>query len=287
MAQDAPSGGRDAAAKAKPRTRRQQQVYAQTEAAKPSLEIYGFAMLDIGHDFKQINPNWFDTLRVTRLPSVANEFGEDHSTFAGVRQSRLGVRSSTPTALGELKTTFEFELFGTGVDEGQTTFRLRHACGELGAFGAGQYWSPFSDPDVLPELARVLGSDRHAVVPQRAGPLDAGPRRRQQPDARARAPRRQRRPGRLRRPHRARRTSRPASRCPTSPAPTSTRGEWGYVRAAGILRQIKWDDILDDQFDLSGDATGWGTQPQLEPQGRRRATSSGCSSRSAKASRTT
>ena len=37
---------------------------------KPSLEIYGFAMLDIGHDFKQINPNWFDTLRVTRLPSV-------------------------------------------------------------------------------------------------------------------------------------------------------------------------------------------------------------------------
>jgi hypothetical protein len=32
---------------------------------KPSMEIYGFAMLDIGHDFKQINPNWFDTMRVT------------------------------------------------------------------------------------------------------------------------------------------------------------------------------------------------------------------------------
>ena len=28
--------------------------------------------------------------------------------------------------VGELKTTFEFEMFGTGVDEGQTTFRLRH-----------------------------------------------------------------------------------------------------------------------------------------------------------------
>ena len=47
-----------------------------------------------------------------------------------------------PTKLGDLKTIFEFELFGTGVDEGQTTFRLRHACGELGKFGAGQYWSP-------------------------------------------------------------------------------------------------------------------------------------------------
>src|SRR5215218_5207967 len=65
---------------------------------KPTFEIYGFAMLDIGHDFKQINPNWSDTMRVTKLPSFEDEFGRDHSTFAGVRQSRLGVRSSTPTA---------------------------------------------------------------------------------------------------------------------------------------------------------------------------------------------
>ena len=97
--------------------------------AKPSFEIYGFAMLDIGHDFKQINPNWFDTLRLTRLPSFEDQFCCDGNTFAGVRQSRLGVRSTTPTDFGDLKTTFEFELFGTGVDEGQTTFRLRHAYG--------------------------------------------------------------------------------------------------------------------------------------------------------------
>ena len=77
---------------------------------------------------------------------MQNEFGEDNSTFAGVRQSRLGVRSSTPTALGELKTIFEFELFGTGVDSGQTTFRLRHAWGELGRFGAGQYLEPVYRP---------------------------------------------------------------------------------------------------------------------------------------------
>ena len=138
-------------------------AYAQTADTqpkpepKPSFEIYGFAMLDIGHDFKQINPNWSDTLRVTRLPSFEDQFGRDHNTFAGVRQSRLGVRSSTPTALGELKTQFEFELFGTGVDEGQTTFRLRHAYGELGAFGAGQTWSPFMDPDVFPNSLEYWG----------------------------------------------------------------------------------------------------------------------------------
>ena len=35
-------------------------------------------------------------------------------------------------------------------------------------------------------------------------------------------------------------------------------GDWGYVRTAGMLRRINWDDTLDDAFDLSGDATGWG-----------------------------
>ena len=35
-------------------------------------------------------------------------------------------------------------------------------------------------------------------------------------------------------------------------------GDWGYVRTAGIFRRINWDDTLDDAFDLSGDATGWG-----------------------------
>ena len=130
---------------------------APAQPTKASFEIYGFAMLDIGQNFKSINPNWFDTMRITRLPSFEKEFGEDNSTFAGVRQSRLGVRSSMPTELGDLKTTFEFELFGVGVDEGQTTFRLRHAYGELGQWLAGQTWSPFMDPDVFPNSLEYWG----------------------------------------------------------------------------------------------------------------------------------
>ena len=144
---------------------------------KPSMEIYGFAMLDMGHDFKRIDPNWFDTMRVTKLPSFDKQFGEDFNSFAGVRQSRLGVRASTPTGLGELKTTFEFELFGTGVDEGQTTFRLRHAYGEINGFGAGQTWSVFMDPDNFPNSLEYLGTDRHGHVPQRPGALGHDVRR--------------------------------------------------------------------------------------------------------------
>ena len=224
--------------------------------SKPSMEIYGFAMLDIGHDFKQIDPNWFDTMRVTKLPSFKDQFGEDNNTFAGVRQSRLGVRASTPTALGDLKTTFEFELFGTGVDQGQTTFRLRHAYGEIGHFGAGQYWSPFMDADVFPNSLEYWGptgmvffrnvqvrwmpvTGEHSVTlalerPGASGDQGVYADRVELQNIRARFP------------------------LPDFSGSYKYSQDWGYVRAAGMLRLIKWDDVLDDQFDLSGDATGWG-----------------------------
>jgi hypothetical protein len=226
------------------------------QATKPSFEVYGFAMLDIGHDFKQINPNWFDTMRVTKLPSIKDEFGQDHSTFAGVRQSRLGVRSSSPTSLGELKTTFEFELFGTGVDEGQTTFRLRHAYGELGQFGAGQTWSPFMDPDVFPNSIEywgptgmvffrnvqvrwmpLKGNSNLVIAAERPGASgDQGvyADRVELQSIKARFP------------------------MPDITGAYKYGEKWGYVRVAGALRVIKWDDMFDDGVDLSGDATGWG-----------------------------
>jgi hypothetical protein len=127
------------------------------DASKPNFDIYGHAMVDMGYDFKQTDPNWFDVIRPSRLPSFKDEFGKDGNFYSGVRQSRLGVRGYIPTSLGQMKTIFEFELFGTGVDAGQTTFRLRHAWGELGHFGAGQTWSPFMDPDVFPNSLEYWG----------------------------------------------------------------------------------------------------------------------------------
>jgi len=224
---------------------------------KPSMEIYGFAMLDIGHDFKQIDPNWFDTMRVTKLPSSEKQFGENNNTFAGVRQSRLGVKTSTPTSLGELKTQFEFELFGTGVDQGQTTFRLRHAYGELGHFGAGQYWSPFMDIDVFPNSLEYWGptgmvffrnvqvrwmpiqeqNERLTLALERPGASgDQGvyADRVELQGIRARFP------------------------MPDISGAYRRSGKLGYGQVAGILRYIKWDDVQDDPFDLSGHAWGWG-----------------------------
>jgi hypothetical protein len=193
---------------------------------------------------------------VTKLPTFEDQYGKDGSTFAGVRQGRLGVRTSTPTPLGELKTQFEFELFGTGVDEGQTTFRLRHAYGELGAFGAAQYWSPFMDIDVFPNSLGywgptgmvffrnvqvrwmpIKGDTRLTLALERPGASgDQGiyADRVELQNIRARFP------------------------LPDFSGEYRMGGTWGYVEVAGMLRYIKWDDVLEDQFDLSGDAMGWG-----------------------------
>jgi len=84
------------------------------------------------------DPNWFDVNRPSKLPAFKNEFGRNGRTYAGVRQTKFGIKAYEDTPLGELKTHFEFDMFGVGVDAGQTTIRPRYFYGEVGAFGAGQ-----------------------------------------------------------------------------------------------------------------------------------------------------
>src|SRR5215471_13105048 len=130
---------------------------SQEDQQQKALQVYGFAMMDMGYDFKQINPNWFDALRITKLPKYKNQFAPDGKVFFGVRQTRFGVAGYSPTPLGDLKVVYEFDMFGVGVDEGQTTMRLRRAYGELGRFLAGQTNSPFMDGDVWPNTLEYWG----------------------------------------------------------------------------------------------------------------------------------
>jgi DcaP outer membrane protein len=235
---------------------------AATQAAgpaeeKPRVDIYGFAMLDMGYQTKQNDPNWFDVLRPVKLPAFENEFGEDGHFFAGVRQSRFGAKGFIPTDMGELKTIFEFELFGTGVDAGQTTFRLRHAWGELGQIGAGQTWSPFMDPDVFPNEIEYWGPNGMVFfrnVQLRWTPWQKG-------DSNFMVA--------LERPgasadqgdyagHIALQDVKGRFPLPDFSTHYRRAGDWGHVQIAGMLREIKWDDLNNDEFDLSGDVTGWG-----------------------------
>lgn len=224
---------------------------------KKSLDIYGFAMLDLGYQVNQNDPDWFDVMRPTKLPASADQFGRDGRFYAGVRQSRFGVKGFYPTPLGELKTIFEFELFGVGVDAGQTTFRLRHAWGEIKHFGAGQSWSPFMDPDVFPNSLEYWGPNGMVFfrnVQVRWMPVNNGNKQvwfaLERPGASGD-------PGTL------------AGRNEIQnvrgrfPAPdVSARVRYGhdrdYIQVAAIGRYIAWDQINPTAIDLSSHTLGWG-----------------------------
>ena len=231
-------------------------VYAQEEGEQKVFEIYGFVMMDAGYNANQIHPDWFDVVRPSKLPSYAGEYGTNGNFFFSVRQTRLGVKGYLPTKLGELKTIFEFELFGTGVDAGQTTLRLRHAYAELGHFGVGQYWSPFMDIDVFPNSVEywgpngmvffrniqvrwmpILGDTRLTIALERPGAsADQGVYgdRIELEGVKGHFP------------------------APDLSAEYRYAGKFGYVELAGILRYMGWKDMNEDQLDLTGHAIGWG-----------------------------
>jgi len=229
---------------------------ATAEDGATKVDLYGFAMLDTGYQSGQNDPDWFDVLRPTKLPAFEDEFGDDGQWFASVRQTRFGVKTNTDTALGNLYTVFEFELFGTGVDAGQTTFRLRHAYGELGKWGAGQTWSPFMDIDVFPNSVEYWGPNGMVFfrnVQLRYMPI--------QGDTRLTFA--------LERPGASADQGDVADRIalqgvttnfpyPDLSAEYRQATSFGYVELAGIVRYMEWNDQVDDGDDISGDAVGWG-----------------------------
>src|SRR5262245_46500053 len=64
-----------------------QSADSQPQKPKPFLDIYGFVQMDAGYDFKQVDPDWFDVIRPTKLPSKRDEFGADGNTYFSVRQT--------------------------------------------------------------------------------------------------------------------------------------------------------------------------------------------------------
>jgi hypothetical protein len=229
-----------------------------TQESKPTFEIYGFAQVDAIAEFKQIDPNWFDAVRPSKLPSVANQFGQDGNFYLSVRQSRFGVKTNIPTSDGDVKATFEFDMFGVGVDAGQTTIRLRHAWGQWKQVGGGQTNSQFTDVDIFPNILDYWGpngmlffrnvqvfwqpyqegdSNLTVAVERPGASGDAGiyADRVELQNIKARFP------------------------SPDFTGHYRLGQQWGHVQVGGALRYIAYDDLIpNDQFNLSGHVWGWG-----------------------------
>jgi hypothetical protein len=234
---------------------------AQTPAAPspPTVEIYGFGQADAIADFKQNNPDWYDTVRPSRLPSVANEFGQDGHFYLSARQSRLGAKATLPTTAGDVKAQFEFDMAGVGRDAGLTTIRLRHAWGQFKQIGAGQTNTQFMDIDVFPNtieywgpngmlfirnpqvfwepIAKPDGTNLRVALEAPGASGDAGTfsDRVELQNVRGRFP------------------------LPDITGHYRAAQKWGYLQVGGVVRKIAWDDLIpNDQFDLNGHTWGWG-----------------------------
>jgi hypothetical protein len=100
-----------------------------------------------------------DAFRPSKIATPEGQFGTNGQSSISVKQSRLGVRGTMPTGdnTPPVNFKFEFDMFGVGVDAGQTTIRLRHVYGEWGPLLGGQTHSLLMDIDVFPNTIDYWG----------------------------------------------------------------------------------------------------------------------------------
>ena len=122
-----------------------------------SVTIFGYAKLDAIFSSRsagvaQLGDQFLFPSQIPVGPGAGdNEKGQ--FTFHA-RQSRIGVRTSTPSDWGPVTTLVEGDLFGADGNESSSNshaLRLRHAYGSIGNFSAGQFWTNFFNEAAYPE----------------------------------------------------------------------------------------------------------------------------------------
>jgi hypothetical protein len=235
-------------------------VPAHAQEAGRSFEIYGFAQADWIQDTKRVNPDWMDAFRPSRIAAPEGEFGSNGQASVSFKQSRFGVKGVLPTGddTPPVSFKFEFDLFGVGVDAGQTTIRPRHVYGEWGQLLAGQTNSLFMDIDIFPNVIDYWGpagmvflrnpqirwtayrtqSDQIAIAIERPGnDVDPGNTRLIDEDVNVQG----------------------NERVPDFTAQYRHDASWGHAQLAGILRDVGYEvQTAPGAPFTKGSKTGWG-----------------------------
>ena len=228
-------------------------------SADHNLELYGFIQLDAIQDFDRVHPDWDATLRPSRIPTIDGQFGSDGQSVFSVRQSRLGAKATGTIADKPYEAKFEFDLYGTGVDAGQTTIRIRHAYASWGPFLAGQTNSLFMDGDIFPNVVDYWGPagmvflrtpqlrwtfwNRNGwkaavALEHSANDVDAGNLRLIDESIAS--------------------NIRNDEKTPDLTAQVRYQGDWGHVQLAGILRRVGYETVGTADNKPRGRETGWG-----------------------------
>lgn len=221
-------------------------------------EVYGFLQTDYIQDFNRVNPAWESTLRPSKIPTADGQFGSDGQATVSVRQSRFGVQGNLPVKEQMLATKFEFDMFGVGDDEGQTTIRLRHAYGKYGKWLAGQTHSLFMDIDAFPNQIDYWGPAGMVFLrnPQIRYNFSEGAN---EFAVAIEKPSNDIDPGQLRQVgEEFGLTGQADEKFPDLTLLSRVNRDWGHLQASGILRSIGFETLGNNTNEPKNRLTGWG-----------------------------
>lgn len=122
-----------------------------------SVAIFGYVKLDAIYSSRSAGVGQLgDTFLFPSQIAVGTGAGDNEKKQLTLhaRQSRLGVRTSTPSNWGPVSALIEFDLYGADGNESVSnshSLRLRHAYGTIGNLSAGQFWTNFLNESAYPE----------------------------------------------------------------------------------------------------------------------------------------
>jgi len=115
-----------------------------------TLDVYGYIKADFFYDFD------FELGDTAATSNIGEPSNATSGTFGStIRQSRIGLATSTPSAIGEIGGQLELDLFAS---DDTAELRLRHANITIGDnWLIGQYWTNFQPLDTYPTTVEFDG----------------------------------------------------------------------------------------------------------------------------------
>lgn len=228
----------------------------QHDSLSARIEFFGQVATDIGYNCNQIDSAWFDVVRPTKLPAYKNEFAPNGNVYFSIRQSSFGFDSHYGLPRFYLIGKFDFDLYGTGTNAGQTAVHFKEAYVEYKKLAVGQMMTPFMDIDVAPEVLEYWGPPSRVFLRNimiRYTPLQGESHislALEKPGASADEG--------IYRSRVELRNVRSQFVLPNLSIEYRTARPWGYVELAGLLQFIKWVDTSAGPYNLGGHALTWG-----------------------------
>ena len=233
-------------------------AFGSAHAEGPSFELYGSAQGDYIQDFQRVDPSWADTLRPSKIPTTTGQFGSDGQGIISVRQSKFGAKLSQEVAGKPLEIKFDFDLYGSGANQGETTFHIQNFYGRWGPILAGRTDSNWMDGSIFPNTIDFWGPPGMVYLrnPQVRLTYKAGSH---ELAVAIEAPSNDVDPGNIRiiDPILASNLQ-GDQKMPDFTAHYRYEGSWGHIQLAGILRRVGFDSVGTTNNEPKGSKLGWG-----------------------------